>query len=158
MYNFIPVQQIFIHCFQCNITYFYNLLQAFFFARSKSMHVFVCVCVKEMCILILALCSFTGELYYLTAGKSHVVGRKDGDLILLDDQSVSRQHAVITVVHSIKDVVRNFISQKDFFLCRKYQLSYLFILTSTGVKLLFYRRALNLLPGNPTNWALFLDL
>jgi len=65
--------------------------------------------VKEIYVLILALCSFTGELYYLIAGKSHVVGRRDGDLTLSDDQSVSRTHAVITVVHSIKDVVRNFI-------------------------------------------------
>jgi hypothetical protein len=111
-----------------------------------------------MCILIAALCSFTGELYYLIAGKSHVVGRKDGDLILRGDQSVSRQHAVITVVHSIKDVVRNFIRQRDFVLCRKNQLSCLFIVMSTGVRPLFHRRALNLLPGNPTNWALFLDL
>jgi len=114
--------------------------------------------VKEICILIVSLCSFTGELYYLIGGKSHVVGRKDGDLILSDDQSVSRQHAVITVVHSIKDVVRNFIRQKDFVLCRKYQLSGLFIVVSTGVKPLFHRIALKLLPGNPANWALFLDL
>jgi hypothetical protein len=64
--------------------------------------------VKELCILIAALCSFTGELYKLIAGKSHVVGRKDGDLILSDDQSISRGHAVFTVVRSIKDVVRNF--------------------------------------------------
>jgi hypothetical protein len=108
--------------------------------------------------LIVALCSFTGELYYLIAGKSHVVGRKDGDLILSDDQSVSRRHAVISVVHSIKDVVRNFIRQKDFLLCRKYQLPGVFIFMSTGVKPLFHRRALKLLPGNPPNWALFLDL
>lgn len=63
---------------------------------------------------------FTGELYYMIVGKSHVVGRKDGDLILTDDQSVSRRHAVITVVHSIENVVRNFIRQKEFVLCRKY--------------------------------------
>lgn len=44
------------------------------------------------------------ELYYLIVGKSHVVGRKDGDLVLSDDQSISRRHAVITVVHSIKDL------------------------------------------------------
>jgi hypothetical protein len=67
--------------------------------------------VKELCILIAALYSFTGELYCLIAGKSHVVGRKDGDLILSDDQSISRRHAVFNVVHSIKDVVRNFIRQ-----------------------------------------------
>jgi len=93
--------------------------------------------VEEVCVLILALCSFTGELYYLIAGKSHVVGRKDGNLTLSGDQSVSRRHAVITVVHSIKDVVRNFIRQKDFVLCRKYQLSGLFIVMSTRVKPLF---------------------
>jgi hypothetical protein len=110
--------------------------------------------VKEICILIVALCSFTGELYYLIAGKSHVVGRKDADLILSDDQSVSRRHAVITVVHSIKDVVRNFIRQKDFVLCRKYQSPGLLIVMSNGLKPLFYRRALNLLPGHPTNWGI----
>lgn len=109
---------------------------------------------KEICVLILTLHSFTGELYYLIGGKSHVVGRKDADLILSDDQSVSRRHAVITVVHSIKDVVRNFIRQKDFFLCRKYQLSGLFIVMSIGVKRLFHRRGLNLLPGDPTNWGI----
>jgi len=115
--------------------------------------------VKEIYIYINCnICSFTGELYCLVAGKNHVVGRKDVDLTLSDDQSVSRRHAVITVVHSIKDVVRNFIRQKDFVLCRKYQLSGLFIVMSTGVKPLFHKTALNLLPGNPTNRALFLDL
>lgn len=109
---------------------------------------------KEICILLVALCSFTGELYYLIAEKSHVVGRKDGDLILSDDQSVSRRHAVITVVHSMKDVVRNFIRQQDFVLCRKYQLSGLFIVMSTGLKPVFHRRALNLLPGHPKNWGI----
>jgi len=109
---------------------------------------------KEICVLILALCSFTGELYYLIAGKTHVVGRKDGDLTLSGDQSVSRQHAFITVVHSIKDMVRNFIRQKDFVLCRKYQLSGLFIVMSKGVKPLFHRRGLNLLPGSKTNWGI----
>jgi hypothetical protein len=31
----------------------------------------------------------------------------NGDLTLADDQSISRRHAVITVEHSIKDLVRN---------------------------------------------------
>lgn len=54
------------------------------------------------------LCCFTGGLYYLLVGKSHVVSRRDGDLTLADDQSISRRHAIITVEHSIKDLVRNF--------------------------------------------------
>lgn len=44
----------------------------------------------------------------MLVGKGHVVSRRDGDLTLADDQSVSRRHAVITVEHSIKDMVRNF--------------------------------------------------
>jgi pSer/pThr/pTyr-binding forkhead associated (FHA) protein len=59
------------------------------------------------------MCYFTGEVYYLLVGKSHVVGRRDGDITLADDQSVSRRHAVITVEHNIKDLVRNF-RQKHF--------------------------------------------
>ncbi|XP_021929811.1 nibrin [Zootermopsis nevadensis] len=45
-----------------------------------------------------------GGQYYLLVGKSHVVSRRDGDIILADDQSVSRRHAVITVEHNIKDL------------------------------------------------------
>ena len=111
------------------------------------------VCVSDICKLIVVLYSLTGELYYLIVGKSHVVGRKDGDLVLSDDQSISRRHAVITVVHSIKDLVRNIIRQKEFFFCRKCQLSGLFIVFSTSVKPLFHRRALSVLPCNPTNWG-----
>jgi pSer/pThr/pTyr-binding forkhead associated (FHA) protein len=47
----------------------------------------------------------------LLVGKSHVVSRRDGDLTLADDQSISRRHAIITVEHSIKDLVRNFKSK-----------------------------------------------
>lgn len=43
----------------------------------------------------------------MLVGKGHVVSRRDGDLTLADDQSISRRHAVITVEHSIKDLVRN---------------------------------------------------
>lgn len=40
---------------------------------------------------------FTEKLYGLTPGKQHVVSRKDGDLLLLDDQSISRKHAQLFV-------------------------------------------------------------
>lgn len=43
----------------------------------------------------------------MLVGKGHVVSRMNGDLTLADDQSISRRHAVITVEHSIKDLVRN---------------------------------------------------
>lgn len=42
----------------------------------------------------------------MLVGKSHTVSRRNGDIILADDQSVSRQHAVITVEPNIKDLVR----------------------------------------------------
>ncbi|KAJ9581977.1 hypothetical protein L9F63_003667 [Diploptera punctata] len=42
-----------------------------------------------------------GTDYYLLTGKEHVVGRKGGDLVLADDQSVSRKHAVIAVQYDV---------------------------------------------------------
>jgi hypothetical protein len=54
------------------------------------------------------MCYLAGEVYYLLVGKSHIVGHRDGDITLADDQSVSCQHSVITVEHNIKDLVRNF--------------------------------------------------
>jgi len=53
-------------------------------------------------------CYFTGGLYYLLVGKSHMVGRRDADLTLADDQSISRRHAIITIEHNIKNLVRMF--------------------------------------------------
>jgi pSer/pThr/pTyr-binding forkhead associated (FHA) protein len=50
-------------------------------------------------------------------GKSHIVSRKVGDIVLADDQSVSRQHAVITVEHNVKDLVRNYKAET---FCTKY--------------------------------------
>jgi hypothetical protein len=52
---------------------------------------------------------FSHVLFYrrsvpLARRKSHVVGRRDGDITLADDQSGSRRHAVITVKHNIKDL------------------------------------------------------
>lgn len=40
---------------------------------------------------------FTEKLYGLTPGKQHVVSRKDGNLLLPDDQSISRKHAQLFV-------------------------------------------------------------
>lgn len=40
-----------------------------------------------------------GDSYYLLTGKQHSVGRKDTDLLLREDQSISRKHAVLDVEH-----------------------------------------------------------
>lgn len=45
-----------------------------------------------------------GTDYYLLAGKEHLVSRRDGDLVLADDQSVSRKHAIISVQHDVSSL------------------------------------------------------
>lgn len=78
----------------------------------RDTHVCVLVCVWEIHnYKHFPVCYFTGGQYYLLVGKSHVVSRRDGDIILADDQSVSRRHAVITVEHNIKDLVRNYMTE-----------------------------------------------
>lgn len=36
---------------------------------------------------------FTGQTHYLHSGKEYVVGRKNCDILLTNDQSISRAHA-----------------------------------------------------------------
>lgn len=36
---------------------------------------------------------FTGQTHYLNSGKEYVVGRKNCDILLTSDQSISRAHA-----------------------------------------------------------------
>ncbi|XP_049812811.1 nibrin [Schistocerca nitens] len=40
-----------------------------------------------------------GDRYYLLTGRQHTVGRKDTDLLLREDQSISRKHAILNVEH-----------------------------------------------------------
>ncbi|NXA16302.1 NBN protein, partial [Sapayoa aenigma] len=42
-------------------------------------------------------CLFPGELYRLLSGTDYVVGRKNCAILIQDDQSISRSHAVLTV-------------------------------------------------------------
>ncbi|NWY60796.1 NBN protein, partial [Chionis minor] len=42
---------------------------------------------------------FSGEPYWLLSGTEYVVGRKNCAILIQDDQSISRSHAVLTVSH-----------------------------------------------------------
>ncbi|NWW48503.1 NBN protein, partial [Pedionomus torquatus] len=42
-------------------------------------------------------CLFSGEPYWLLSGTEYVVGRKNCAILIQDDQSISRSHAVLTV-------------------------------------------------------------
>ncbi|NXW81705.1 NBN protein, partial [Alopecoenas beccarii] len=42
-------------------------------------------------------CLFSGEPYRLLAGTEYIVGRKNCSILIQDDQSISRSHAVLTV-------------------------------------------------------------
>ncbi|XP_070574987.1 nibrin-like isoform X2 [Ptychodera flava] len=39
------------------------------------------------------------QTYYLAVGKDHVVGRKDCDILIQNDQSISRKHSILSVSH-----------------------------------------------------------
>ncbi|NXJ67238.1 NBN protein, partial [Rostratula benghalensis] len=44
-------------------------------------------------------CLFSGEPFWLLSGVEYVVGRKNCAILIQDDQSISRSHAVLTVSH-----------------------------------------------------------
>uniref|UniRef100_A0A3B4Z386 FHA domain-containing protein n=1 Tax=Stegastes partitus TaxID=144197 RepID=A0A3B4Z386_9TELE len=46
-----------------------------------------------------------GETYYLLSGKEYVVGRKNCDILLPSDQSISRAHAQLTASNEVRKVV-----------------------------------------------------
>ena len=48
---------------------------------------------------------FTGIKYWLLCGKEYTVGRKDTDIVVPGDQSVSRAHAVIKASHTEANIV-----------------------------------------------------
>uniref|UniRef100_A0A3Q3EK34 FHA domain-containing protein n=1 Tax=Labrus bergylta TaxID=56723 RepID=A0A3Q3EK34_9LABR len=43
-----------------------------------------------------------GETYYLVSSKEYVVGRKNCDIILTSDQSISRAHAHLTAADQVR--------------------------------------------------------
>ncbi|XP_042871534.1 nibrin-like isoform X2 [Penaeus japonicus] len=45
-----------------------------------------------------------GQIHYLPCGSPLMVSRREGHILLRDDNSISRQHASITVTHSISDL------------------------------------------------------
>lgn len=47
----------------------------------------------------LSLFLFSGEPYRLLVGTDYVVGRRNCAILIQDDQSISRSHAVLTVSH-----------------------------------------------------------
>lgn len=62
-------------------------------------HIHFLICQSTNCRwLVLNVASFTGEVYTLTPGRPHTVSRKTGDIILANDQSVSRRHAYLEVL------------------------------------------------------------
>lgn len=48
------------------------------------------------------LLSLTGETHYLLSTKEYVVGRKNCDIILSNDQSISRAHAQLTATDQVR--------------------------------------------------------
>ena len=48
---------------------------------------------------------FSEVVHYLFCGERLIVSRKKGHILLLNDQSVSRDHASITVSHTIENLV-----------------------------------------------------
>lgn len=44
----------------------------------------------------------TGETHYLMSSKEYVVGRKNCDILLSNDQSISRAHAVLIVTEQVR--------------------------------------------------------
>ncbi|XP_047489469.1 nibrin-like isoform X2 [Penaeus chinensis] len=45
-----------------------------------------------------------GQIHYLPCGPTLMVSRREGHILLRDDNSISRQHASITVTHSMSDL------------------------------------------------------
>lgn len=43
-----------------------------------------------------------GETHYLLSSKEYVVGRKNCDILLSNDQSISRAHAILTVTEQVR--------------------------------------------------------
>ena len=46
----------------------------------------------------------TSKHHFFLVGQEYSVGRKDSDILILDDMSISRKHAIIKVDHSAKDL------------------------------------------------------
>lgn len=46
----------------------------------------------------------TSKRHYFVVGKEYTVGRKDSDILILDDMSISRKHAILRVNHTEKNV------------------------------------------------------
>lgn len=46
--------------------------------------------------------SLTGETHYLLASKEYVVGRKNCDILLSNDQSISRAHAQLIATDQVR--------------------------------------------------------
>lgn len=44
----------------------------------------------------------TGETHYLISSKDYVVGRKNCDILLPNDQSISRAHAILTATEQVR--------------------------------------------------------
>lgn len=57
-----------------------------------------------MCILLSCYCCLfaTGETHYLLSSKEYVVGRKNCDILLSNDQSISRAHAQLTATDEVR--------------------------------------------------------
>uniref|UniRef100_T1J527 Nibrin n=1 Tax=Strigamia maritima TaxID=126957 RepID=T1J527_STRMM len=49
---------------------------------------------------------FKGIVYHLVSGKEYIVGRKDCQINIENDKSISRKHAVLTVIHQESNVCR----------------------------------------------------
>uniref|UniRef100_A0A674IRC9 FHA domain-containing protein n=1 Tax=Terrapene triunguis TaxID=2587831 RepID=A0A674IRC9_9SAUR len=64
-------------------------------------HKYLCFfAVKYLLILL-----FSAEPYRLLVGTEYVVGRKNCAILIQDDQSISRSHAVLTVTHPETNLV-----------------------------------------------------
>uniref|UniRef100_A0A096M638 Nibrin n=1 Tax=Poecilia formosa TaxID=48698 RepID=A0A096M638_POEFO len=54
-----------------------------------------------------------GETFYLLPGKEYVVGRKNCDILLASDQSISRSHAQLTVTDLVREIKNPTLTLKD---------------------------------------------
>lgn len=64
-----------------------------------------------------AVCFFAGETFYLLPGKEYVVGRKNCDILLASDQSISRSHAQLTVTDQVREI-KNSLNKIELACCR----------------------------------------
>src|SRR6218665_1160794 len=61
-------------------------------------HLEIMITCKSQSIEVFCLC-LSGLVHYLSVGKEYNIGRRDCEILIPEDMSISRKHAVIKIIH-----------------------------------------------------------